>query len=448
MSADWRQFGLRDNPYDTAPLVEGGSLPIEKAFVARDKEKDFLNDLFLSENKLCLTICGDVGVGKTSLANFHKFIWKHEKPKLLFSSRREIEACDELLTKRTFLIEIIGSVLREIELLQPNLMKDERLKKLNQIVDISQSLAISAGASIAGFGASAGGNKALTQPLDFPVAVLEKYFLVLVDFLQEESIDGKKYSGLIVHVNNFDVVLEENKRAVINFFNEIRDILQTPNVYFMFLGPKNLFKDVVNSQQRVKSVFTQTPLQIKPLSKHEIVKAFDERMEILKSADVSRYIKPVEDRVVFGLYDLFDGDIRLIMAALKDILSQRSAQLGKTLTLDEAKLLLGKARWEKIKTAINLTPEQEKVLLHLAGSDGYISQKQVAELFQKARTNVSGYYFGPLKDNNIIEKKEVKGRTVYWGLSSDYTPLKWLVEGQKAVQEKAEHELPQLSFDL
>src|SRR5258708_5355508 len=101
VSINWQQFGLKKNPYDTLPLVEGGELSLEKAFVGRIKEREFLDNLYESESRLCLTICGNVGVGKTSLANFHKFIWKYCKPnKLLFSFRREIEITEKILNKR------------------------------------------------------------------------------------------------------------------------------------------------------------------------------------------------------------------------------------------------------------------------------------------------------------------------------------------------------------
>ena len=87
---NWQQFGLRKNPYDTLPLIEGGDIPINKAFVGRDQEKKIIDSLLESSERICLTICGDVGVGKTSLANFQKFVWKYKKQKLLFSFRREI----------------------------------------------------------------------------------------------------------------------------------------------------------------------------------------------------------------------------------------------------------------------------------------------------------------------------------------------------------------------
>lgn len=98
MNINWQQFGLKTNPYDTLPLVEGGDLPLRHAFIGRDSERKYIDDFFESENNVCLTLCGDTGVGKTSLANFQKFIWKHAKDNPLFSCRREIEA-SEILKK-------------------------------------------------------------------------------------------------------------------------------------------------------------------------------------------------------------------------------------------------------------------------------------------------------------------------------------------------------------
>ena len=446
---NWQQFGLKKNPYDTMPLVEGGDLPIEKAFVGREKEREFLNSLFESENRLCLTICGDVGVGKTSLANFHKFIWKYNKQKLLFSFRREIEACEDLLDKKSFLIEIIGSVLREIKLLQPDLLKDELLLKLNRIVDISQTIAMSGGVSILGSGLDFGRDKTSIQPIQLSTAILEEYFISLVDFIKRNEIKGRKYSGLIVHINNFDVVLLNDKtnKKVINFFNEIRDILQLRDVYFLFLGPKNFFKDIVSTQKRVKGIFYQIPLKIEPLSKKEIAMAFEERMKLLQSSDVSDYIKPIENEVMFRLYDLYQGDIRSIMSAVGAILSQCSDRLTKSLSVDESMLLLGEERWEKIKMAVKLTEEQEIILRYLIEKDK-ISQKEIVSIFGKTQSNVSSYYFKPLREAGIIEEKEKIGKVPYWGLATDYIPLKWFIESQKKLKKDIDNKSNQLTLGI
>src|SRR3989339_139444 len=445
---NWQQFGLKKDPYDTVPLVEGGDLPIEKAFIGRQQEKSFLDSLFESTDRACLTICGDVGVGKTSLVNFNKFIWKYRTPKLLFSFRREIEANGELLNKRAFLIEIIGSVLREIKLLDPNLLKNDLLMKINQVVDINQSIAFSAGINYNNIGFSGSREKIFSQPAQFSVATLEGYFNDLIDFIKNHEIRGNKYSGLIVHVNNFDVVLSdpETKKKAVVFFGEIRDMLQIPNVYYLFLGPNNLFKDIISTQQRVKGIFVQTPLRVKPLSKSEIVDALNERLEILKSDDVSKVIKPVEDNVVFRLYDLYEGDIRSIMTAIGAILSQCSEKLAHALTEDEAMLLLGQERWNNIETVIKLTDEQKEILKYLATAHKFISQKEIASMFNKAQSNTSSYYFKPLRDNNIIEEKERKGKVIYYGLTQHYTPLQWLLDAKTNLNREMKEKVEQLSL--
>lgn len=447
-SINWQQFGLKKNPYDTLPLVEGGDISIDKAFVGRNTEKKFLDDLFESNNRICLAICGDVGVGKTSLANFHKFIWKYTKEKLLFSFRREIEANNDILNKKNFLIEIIGSFLREIRLLQPDLLNDELLKKISQIVDFSQTLALSGGASAFGFGLDVGREKTITPPIQLSNTLLEESFVSLVSFIKSHEIKGLKYSGLIVHVNNFDIILSNKggKEAAINFFSEIRDILQTNDVYFLFLGPKNLFKDIISAHQRVKSIFYQTPLLINPLSKTEIVRAFEERMQLLKSDDVASYIKPVEDEVIYKIYDLYNGDIRSIMASVIDVLGQYSEKLAKPLSVNEAMLLLGKERWEKIENFMKLTTEQKTILKYLASAEKWISQKEISEMFKKAQPNVSGYYFKPLTENNIIEEKERTKNTPYYGLTADYIPLKFLIKSQEEVNKSVNEKSGQLSF--
>ncbi len=445
---NWQQFGLKKNPYDIGPLIEGGDLPINKAFVGRDAERKFLDSVFQSNERLCLTICGDVGVGKTSLANFHKFICKYTKEKKLFSFRREIEANDSLLNKKSFLIEIMGSILREIRLLDGDLLKEDLFKKITRIVDISQSISISGGINILGTGGEFGREKTINQPLQISETLLEEYFNDLVKFIKDHKINNLDYLGLVIHVNNFDLILarENGNEIAINFFDEIRDILQTPDVYFLFLGPRNFFKDIISIRKRVKSIFYQTPLILNPLNKTDIIKAFGERMEILKSEGVSKYIKPINDEVVYKIYDLYGGDVRSIMASLVDILGQYAEKLTQPLSLSEAMLLLGRERWEKIESVIKLTNEQKEILKYLASANKYISQKEIVKMFDKQQSNVSGYYFKPLRDYGIIEEKEKVGKTPYYGLTLDYEPIKWLIDSQKKLNKEIEKESVQLSL--
>ena len=154
---------------------------------------------------------------------------------------------------------------------------------------------MSFGVDVLGYGGNLAVGKDLAQPLHISLAILEGYFQLLLDFVTSNEIGGRRYAGMIVHVNNFDVVMDnkETKFGAVRFFNEIRDLLQTPKVYFIFLGPKNFYQDIIATQKRVKSIFYQTPLQMKPLKKTEIVEAFDRRMRILQSDNIGSYTKPV-----------------------------------------------------------------------------------------------------------------------------------------------------------
>lgn len=440
MQVNWQQFGLRANPYDTLPLAEGGGLSLKDAFIGRESERNTLDALFGSENNVCLTVCGDTGVGKTSLANYQKLTWKQREESALFSCRREIEATDTLLDKRNFLLEIIGSVLREIELIDSRLLKDPLLSRLNQLVNFTQSLTISGSVSgeMYGFGAGVGfsRDKNSTLPEKLTMASLEQSFSYLLDFIKTKTIGDCRYVGLVVHVNNFDVILEEKNglEKVKHFFHEVRDFLQTRDVYFLFLGPENFYGSVIAAEQRVKSIFVRTPIMVKPLSKREVICAFEKRMELLKSEGVARSIKPIPDEVISQLYDLYEGDIRSIMTSMKAILEQCGDRLLQPLTKDESLVLLGRERWERIESS--LTKEQKNILRFLVENNSDINTKKASDILKKPTSNISGYYFKPLKDRGILEEKRREKKMVYFGLTAEYEPLRWWMESQKKMEQR------------
>lgn len=449
---NWQQFGLKGNPYDTMALTEGGNFPMETAFVGRKKECKNIDGLLESENRLALAVCGSVGVGKTSLANYEKYHWKKKNDKQLFSFRREIEASEHILDKRNFLIEIIASVIREIQLLDPGLLKKEPFHKFNQMVDFTQNVAFSASlnAGIEGFGGGVGFSKdaSYNQPAMIPVATIEGYFRDVVKNITSHKIGGIIYKGLIVHMNNFDIVLRQprGKDKVSNFFEEIRDVLQMQGVYYVFLGPKTFYQDVIEKSSRVKSIFSPAPLFVEPLNKKEVVDAFEERMLYLKSKDVRDYIKPVQDDVVFRLYDLYEGDIRSIMTALCDLLGQYSDKLGKQLSLDEALSLLGRERWTRIE-GFGSTQEQRNVLKYIVMSSKEVSQKEISTSLGKQASNVSSYYVRPLVEKGVLKEVRKEGRTIFYGLTQDYEPLRWFIDGrQKVAHTVAESAKKQISL--
>lgn len=448
----WQQFGLKKNPYNTKPLIEGGDIPIEKAFVGREKEREYLTGLLMSEERLSITLCGNVGVGKTSLTNYIKYAFKYHTEKMLFSARREIEAHQGILNKREFILEIIGSVIREISLIDPDLIKkNPLLSKLVRVVDISQSVSFAFGGNLEILGTGGGGSFSkdieYQQPPQIPVATLEQYLKELIDFIKTIRINGRIYQGLIVHVNNFDIVMQEKegKQKIIQFFHEIRDLVQTDFIYFIFIGPKEFYKDIIHSQPRIKGAFHQTPLLLDPLTKTEIATALDERIKLLTSDGVKKVIKPFDNEVIYKLYDLYNGDVRTIMAALRDILNQYADRLPKTLTVDEAMILLGREKWLVIERN-DITEEQKQVLRFIIENRKPVSQKEIAALLNKAPNNVSGYYFAPLKNAGVIEEISREGKVKYWYLTQEYRPLENYISASKAVRKKVQDDSTQLAL--
>ena len=90
----WKVYGLRDNPFSTKALsTSNGLLPIAKAFVGRSLEslesERFIN-ILRNPGGACLVVEGEIGVGKTTFVNYHRYLWEHEAEDKLLSPLVEI----------------------------------------------------------------------------------------------------------------------------------------------------------------------------------------------------------------------------------------------------------------------------------------------------------------------------------------------------------------------
>lgn len=175
----------------------------------------------------------------------------------------------------------------------------------------------------------------------------------------------------------------------------MRDLLQTPDTFFVFLGPPLFFKDIVSTQKRVKAVFVQSPLKLLPMSKSEVVEALDKRLTLLQSPDVKKFIKPIDDNTIFELYDLYEGDIRSVMAALNDILDEQADRLSQPLTQAEALYLLGRERIRRLERSHEMTDARWRFLEKLYDEKRHVSQKELGRWLKTEQPNVSSYYLKP-----------------------------------------------------
>ncbi len=434
----WNKFGLRGNPYDTNPLIEGNNINVENAFVGRSQEISSINKILSSFDEGNICILGKAGVGKTTLANHVKYNWKSKRvDKVLFSARTELEANIQTLNKRSFIFEILSSLYREIKLIEPKLAERDVMPEIRALIDLgrikemSGNLAVNL-ATFVQIGITKSASNILNQPLEIPDSALVDYLRQLIDFIRSHEIGGIKYSGVIIHMNNFDVVMHDVKNypIVLNFFNEIRDIMQIRYTYFIFLGPPDLFSEIISKHTRVKAIFNQ-PLALIPLKKTELVDALTYRIEALKSQGTNP-INPFTDEVIFKLYEIYEGDTRTILKALSDIVIEAGETNIGTLGYMEALHYLANERLSKLR--VFLTPLQFSLLEKIIEKDGPSTQHELIAATGIAANNMAGYYFKEFKKHEIIKEISKESRTKYWDLTEHYLPLREYYKNRKNLE--------------
>lgn len=442
----WEAYGLKGNPFTTSPLVEGGALPIEQAFIGRKEELRILADV-MREERASVFVSGNVGVGKTSLLNFHKHRFRTTDENPLLSPRRELEATKELMSKREFLLEIISAVYGEVKLLDPKkAAEDPLMRKIAAMVDFASlvELTTSTGLSVGFASFDASESRGISHPMQLTISQLERYLRELIDWVRSEKVAGKKHSGIIIHINNFDIVIPNDPQSVRRFFDELRDMLQVSHLYIFFLGPPNFYEEMVMGNARLRAVCSPHPLFLKPLSKSELNDAINQRYKFLSSGNDVNVIAPLSHHAISRLYDIFEGDIRSVLSACKDLVEGTGGRMSKTVEPDEALAILGKLKWREAANRGIDTPELQTVLSYIAGKPEGVTQRDVSQALQKGKSNISGYYFAQLKKKGLIEEggeSEQDKRLKYWKLTRDFSPLYFLRASMGIIEKRLEKQI-------
>jgi hypothetical protein len=445
---DWSSLGLRKNPYDTNPLQEGGDVSMNTLFIGREEERGLLDGFFASEDGGCSVVCGDVGVGKTSLVNFEKFDWKTvARPRFLFSSRSELQATRDSLTKQKFLLNSIASLLREISLIDPELSEKEGLlTRLSLIIDVVNQIDRSMGVSTPILGISGGYGHSVSQPIQLSDIALESWFKDLITLIRSHEVAGKHYEGVVIHMNNFDIMTKskEDVRIVVQFFNEIRDILQIPYVFFVFIGPLNFFQSVIYPEPRVSGIFPRSPIILQPLSKTQLIEAVDRRLDAFRAQGIPRAIKPVSDDVISKLYDIYNGDVRAIFNSLKQLVERAGESFVKTLGLDEAITLLSEIRSGELN---KFSPTECLVLDEFIQASGPLTQTQIAERLKKQPSYVIATV-SKFKNLGVVDVVERVGKNKLLDLTPNYQCLRENKRAQERMRDRMRATASQLSLDI
>jgi len=418
----WERFGFRDNPYDTRALSfsEGALLPIAKAFIGRGMESSesrLMTNFLRNPGGGRVVVEGNVGVGKTTFVNYHRFLWEHEAQDRLLTPPSEVSVYSTW-TAHAFIMSALGSLVGRFLLLKGKkwVHSHPLLSEIAALthVYIEQSLRWSGSVSV--FGTGLGGSRATERTTSIPDIAMPQ----LIDYLEQLHALSREegFAGITLHFNNMELLMQTDVEALGHFFDEIRDVLQTPGYYFVFVAPSGFFQTVIAARERVRSIFFGQPIVVPPLSEEEVRAALQRRYELL-AADSGHWVPPVGDELVAYLYRLFGGKIRFIMDAIQNIVSYVPEGLPGTISDDMAQEILVALANER--AAQLLTQTERDVLIAAAGLEEF-TNALLTDLTEKRKQNIATYIEKFVR-LGLARRLRQEGSEVFYEVSADMRPL-------------------------
>ncbi len=161
----WERYGFRDNPFDTRALSlsPGSLLPVADAFVGRAMssiESNLMTNFLRSAGGGRIVVEGDVGVGKTTFVNYHRYLWQTEAKTRLLTPATEISVQRDW-GLRELLLNVLTLLAGRLSLeMSPKKVEgDQLLTEVRALtgVMVKEWISVSGGGSVLGFGAAPGG---------------------------------------------------------------------------------------------------------------------------------------------------------------------------------------------------------------------------------------------------------------------------------------------------
>lgn len=413
----WERFGFRDNPFDTRALSVSpeAALPVSAAYVRRQSstiEHRLMTNFLRNPRGGCIFIEGEVGVGKTTFVNHYRYSFQEES-KLLITPPSEISVQPNWNT-RDFLLSVLGSLGGRLasDLSKRRLDNDDLLNKIAAMTSVllKKKTDISAGGTIVGTGVSFGkGTSVMIQVGELTIEVLTAYIRKLVGRVKKGG-----YKGVILHLDNLELIGRNDIGAISRFFDEIRDTIQIPDIYFIFVGNTGLFQETIVPVERVRSIFFSQPITVTPLLLPEVIRVIEKRYELL-SMRKGNWIAPIENELVEYLYDTFSGKIRFIMDMITSLVASLPEGITGTISTKEARNYLKSLAEQKVK---HLLTDMEHDILVQAIRQRRFTNSSLAKATNKSKQNINKYV-ARFRRLNLISQLEKIGRNVYYEVAQE-----------------------------
>jgi len=415
----WERYGFTGNPYDTKALSLSRAAPlsVQAAYIARAESTftaDLITNFFRNPGGGRIIVEGDQGVGKTTFVNYHRQRWAT----LLLSPALELEMQASWL-ERDLLINLLACLSSRVRLE----MTEKEYKRSTLLCEITALVGVhfenaggfNATLSVLGTGGGLGRSKATSITVgEVTNDILRQYFSRILALIKKQG-----YSGVIIHLDNFDKLGVSNADTLKQFFESARDVLQEPDVYYVFVGSTGLFQKVIVPLPRVRSIFFDTPIHLEPLSIDEVKNAMAKRYRLLAAPD-REWIDPVSDEVVENLYAVFNGRIRYIMNSITSLITHLPDSYAQSLDLSQALSMLQGIVTSEINRV--LKGAEMEVFLEATRMNRF-TNSELGSRVKKSKQMIQKYLRNWLSQN-LVYRTEKIGRNQYYMVEPRYILLK------------------------
>ncbi len=324
----WLRYGLATSPYFPEALGADtkGPRPIT-LFCGRARQVKQLVDMIAGEESSLSIVEGPSGTGKSTFVNYAKHALRRQDDSPLYFAPSVEVGVQSDANAQTLLVQVIDGFVRHASDLYPKAkwQKDyPAVHKARTMVEAIQSLSGGWGFGLfapGGPGASVSRSKSAstTTPLIGPV-LSPAFFAELCGELRQ--LRDPAMRGVIVHVNNMDVLLAENPAAAVRLFADLRDHFQVAGMHWIFLGPPGLYDEAVAIEKRVRD-FVKLRIELDALPAKEVHDLLQARYHHYHELG-TKLVEPVEPRLIEELYDFFGGDLRGTLNAANKALGRHN----------------------------------------------------------------------------------------------------------------------------
>jgi len=428
----WNLYGLKDNPFTTDPLsMYGDGLPIKDSFFGREEEIKKLSQIIYSNKTSRILIYGEIGIGKTTFANYAKY--KAITDNGYFTPLGEL-SIDYTWTPENFMLNTVAIVWTAIDRQKElkNKIDPELVKRFNVIFGMDRGGSIGLSGSIL----SVGGGYSSGQSYGMPLLNSHTIKILFQDLLDEILRLG--YKGVIIHYNNLELVQDKNENQLKRIMNGIRDFMQVKGVHFLFVSDRTLY-ELFEQLPRVEDIF-QVPILLRPFKFDEIKLIINKRIKLLTINSSITPIIPHDDETLKLLFDLYEGNLRGILRGLDCAIND--SVHSRPLRLTPAILKTSLFKYAQNRFLMSLGSKEDantiKILKRIL-EKGETTNKLLSEYFKMLPQNVSAS-LTKLREVGAIRLSREEGRSRYYVPSQEAL---WLLlrptpdmEGQTMLDDK------------